>query len=103
MPFAPIYQKQGYCLCEHFPFQITQNNLEREMLTETVSLLLIYWSERHWSLIWNLFQNQPELAEAVLGNIAGSVMNEVRFMNNLSESHLGDIYSSHSLQYYQGL
>lgn len=73
--------------------QITQNNLQSAILIESVSLLLIYWGEKQWSLIWNLFQNQPELAEAVLGNIAGSVMNEARFMNNLSESHLGDIYS----------
>jgi hypothetical protein len=69
--------------------QITQNNLQREILIESVSLLLIYWGEKQWSLIWNLFQKQPELADEVLGNI----VRNAEFTNNLSESHLGDIYS----------
>lgn len=68
--------------------QITQNNLQREILIESLSLLLIYWGEKHWSLIWNLFQKQQEIAEEVLGNIARND----KFTNNLSESHLGDIY-----------
>lgn len=68
--------------------QITQNNLQREILIESLSLLLIYWGEKHWSLIWNLFQKQLEIAEEVLGNIARND----KFTNNLSESHLEDIY-----------
>ncbi len=66
---------------------------DQEMVIELFVLLFLHWSGKHWSLIWELFQEQPELAEGILYKLADRVeRHNASFADNLEESHLAELY-----------
>ncbi len=73
----------------------------KEILIESIALLIRYWSREHWSLIWEIFQEQSELADEALGKVAGVVRHGLNFIDSLSESNLADLYFYMSKRYPQ--
>lgn len=72
--------------------QIHQGGPPSDLLVELVLIVLNHWPEKYWPDVWKFLKEDKGLSLRVLGHI-GPGYRRAGFVEQLSESHLGDLYS----------
>lgn len=73
-------------------FTLCKKTAETDMLVETAILLVSYWVAKYWELVWNFFNENQEIADHILQVLAERESRILEFINNLSETHLAELY-----------
>jgi len=55
-------------------------------------LLLTFWSNKYWPLLWDLFQKDQDIAEEILAGTDMATRHNASFIESLSEPSVADLY-----------
>jgi hypothetical protein len=80
-------------IIDKFRQQTYEGDGASDLLVELAVLLLNHWAEKYWLDLWEFLKNNKELSLRVLGRIDPAYRRRAGFAEQLTDFHLGDLYS----------
>lgn len=80
-------------IIDRFRLRVRESEGSDDLLAELALLLLGHWAEKYWTDLWEFLKKDKELSLRVLGHVEPAYGQGAGFAEELSDSHLGDLYS----------
>ena len=68
------------------------NQNEKDVLVEFAASLMTSKSEFNWTVVWELFQNEDDIGQAIVENVAEEDWHAEKFISKLGAPELVDLF-----------
>ncbi len=80
-------------IIERFRLHVCESKGSGGIVVELALLLLKHWAEKYWNDLWEFLEKDKDLCSKVLGCVEPGYGHGASFAEELSDAHLGDLYS----------